>query len=426
MSHSRLPASASSRWLRCPGSVRLIEQLKKSKKIPKDSTNDAAELGTLVHHIIEEVLLGNKKIRDFRGKTLRLEDMTRSFKITSKELHSARKCVNYVKKKMSKLNKKKVQMFPERKYDLSEIYGIDLGGTSDVTIAEKKGMLEIVDYKNGKWAVEIDGNTQLRLYALGAWYALDEVYEFQSIRITIVQPNCEHEDGIIRSDVFTVEELIQWERRVLVPVLEDMKAKREKLVPDEENQCYWCEAKAHCEARQKNKPVLTSKLVKDIIPVAKDGTLPEPHELSIEELQNILQDVEPLIKFYSDCRKYALQLLEDDIDSVPNYGLVPKLGNRVFIDDKELKRKLRRRRINVKDITVKEDRLMRPTELELYLKEMRNWEASEVTNFMEEVTHRPSNGHVLKKLDTAEDDFAEFAKPRKGGKDRKLRKRRKL
>lgn len=408
MGHSRLAASASSRWLKCSGSIRLVEYLKRKKIIPQDTTNDAAQLGTAVHYIIEQVLLGKKKIRDFRGKSIKADGMEKSFVMTSKELKNARMCIKYATKVLRKY--KKAKMFPERKYDLTKIYKIEMGGTSDITFAVKFGMLEITDYKNGKWPVEIWNNSQLRIYGLGAYYALNNKYNFKKIKLTIVQPNCNHEDGPIRSETITIKKLIKWEREVLVPVLEDIKAGKDKLIPDEENQCAWCEAKAHCPARQKNKPKLVKDVLNDLIPITDIDTLPDPENLSKKELINALQNADKVIKFYKDCKKYALTKLEKNREYVDGWDLVPKLGNRTFKDKLKLRKALKKNKINTEDITIHQDREMTVSELEKYLRDELEWDKSKVSKFMDDVTTRAQSGYALVKVETAEDDFAEFAK----------------
>ena len=129
MGHHRIAASASKRWLNCPGSIELIEQLKKEKKIPQQTTNDAAERGTAVHYIIEQVLLGKKKASEFKNVTLKVDGMTKGFKMNAKDIKGARICIKYVQKQLRK--NRRLKMLAEEKYDLTEIYQVHTGGTAD-------------------------------------------------------------------------------------------------------------------------------------------------------------------------------------------------------------------------------------------------------------------------------------------------------
>lgn len=413
MGHKRLAASASSRWLKCTGSIRLIEDLKRAKKIPEKSTNPAAELGTAVHYVIEQDLLKNKKADEFLGKSIKVEGMTKPVKIAKKQINDAKVCISYAKRQR---RRSKGKLHAEKSYDLSDIYKAPIGGTADITITADK-ILEIGDYKNGKTFVEVNGNTQLRIYALGAWYYYRDQYDFEKIKITIIQPNGQKnfkpvsKDEWIRTEEFSLKDLLHWERKVLIVALNEIQSNKDKLVPDENNQCYWCEAKAHCFARKEKKEKLrydvTSKL--NLIPISETGVLPEPETLTEQELANAVSNADPVIKFYNDCKKLALKRIEDKIN-IPGWDRVPKQGNRKIKDEKLLKRKLRKRKILVKDITINSpDRLMGITELQNFLRIEKNWSNEEIEKFMDEVTTRESSGFVLKQVDSASEDFAEFA-----------------
>lgn len=423
--HERLAASASSRWIACTGSVQLIEELKAQKKIPKSTTNPAAERGTAVHHIIEQHLLGKRKVSYFLGKALKVSGMANPCKINAKDIQSARKCIKYVNKRLKKYPKAK--MYPERRYDLSKVYDMPVGGTSDVTIAVKNGILEIIDYKNGKGYVDAELNSQLRIYALGAWYALHDKFNFKSVKVTIVQPNCSWNNAdSIRSETFSVDEMVDWERGTLVPAIEKIRSGRTELVPDEEKQCLWCEAKAHCTAREKNKVVLTKDAMSGIIKTTDAGAIPDPESLTDEEFLDCLENADAIINFYVKCKRLATERLKDNSERYDGWELKPSLGNRKYKDEKTLNKKLRRFKITLEDVTIHQDRLMSPAELEKFLKEENDWDSEDVSSFMEEVVVRePTGNFVLAKAESALDDFAEFAnKDPKKSRTKKRRNRR--
>src|SRR5690606_17957678 len=61
-------------------------------------------------------------------------------------------------------------------------------GTGDAVIVSDD-VLEIIDLKYGKGVqVDAENNPQLRLYALGAYNEFGALYDFQTVRMTIVQP----------------------------------------------------------------------------------------------------------------------------------------------------------------------------------------------------------------------------------------------
>ena len=415
MAHSRIAASASSRWLKCTGSINLIEVLRANKKIPESTTNPASERGTAVHYIIEQVLLKKKKVKDFLGKRLKVDGMTKHALITSHDIEGAKICLKYIGKTMKKIKAKgkKAKMFPERKYDLSKVYKAPVGGTADITIAIINGLLEIVDYKNGRGHVPVKGTTQLRIYALGAYYALFKKYDFKKVKLTIVQPNDGTDPNPIRSETLKLSELFDFEREELLPALSSiMRAGGNKpdLVPNAKEQCYWCEAKTFCPAYKKNKPKFLKDVLGDIIPTTSIDTLPEPNDLSPEELSLVLQNADTVIQFYLDCKAYATQELEKDRNAISGWDVAPKLGNRKFADEKLVSKKMKKRKLKKKDFTVHiEDRMMTVTEMERHLKSELDWDTDEVKTFMEEITVREPNGFALKKVDEAEEEFAEFA-----------------
>ena len=79
-------------------------------------------------------------------------------------------------------------------------------GTSDVVVLSDK-TIEIIDLKYGK-GVPVDAylNPQLMLYALGAVDKYDIIYEFETVRMTIIQPRLDN----ISTFEIEKEELLYW------------------------------------------------------------------------------------------------------------------------------------------------------------------------------------------------------------------------
>ena len=63
--HARFAPSASGRWLNCPGSIPLSEQLLSDGKIPADTSGDAAKRGTAMHDASENHLLAGTDPRNY-------------------------------------------------------------------------------------------------------------------------------------------------------------------------------------------------------------------------------------------------------------------------------------------------------------------------------------------------------------------------
>ncbi|HFR5412057.1 TPA: DUF2800 domain-containing protein, partial [Streptococcus pyogenes] len=87
-------------------------------------------------------------------------------------------------------------------------------GTSDVVILAD-GVIEIIDLKYGKgMPVSANQNPQMGLYALGAYASYDMVYDFDRIKMTIIQPRL---DSVSSVDIY-VEELLYWADNVVLPM----------------------------------------------------------------------------------------------------------------------------------------------------------------------------------------------------------------
>lgn len=411
--HSRLSASASSRWIACPGSLLLIEILRANKKIPERSTNAAAERGTAVHYVIEQVLLGNARLRHYLGKSVKADGMERALVMTQNDLEAAKRAIDSVEK--TRQENPALELFVEEKFDLSGVYGAEMGGTSDIVILGRR-VIDVRDYKNGRMPVEVKSNSQMRIYALGAYYSHRDRFNWTKrtkVRTTIIQPNAHHMDGPIRTEEFTIGDLVEWERGILVPAIDAAVKKNGKnlnLVPGEK-QCEWCEAKPFCPAFKKAKPVVVKDPATNLglIPLTDVGTLPEPEALSEEELAFVLENADRVVAFYTAAKKYAAQVLEKNPHAISGFITEPKFGNRTLTGDRKMLRMFRRNGLKLEDFELSESRMMRPTEIEAKLKEVFSWETARVKEFMDTITVREQNGVTIKRADSAESDFAGVA-----------------
>jgi hypothetical protein len=79
-----------------------------------------------------------------------------------------------------------------------------LGGTADVTLVEDFGWIHLLDYKNGRIVVEVNDNEQLKQYGV---FLLHEHQDADGVRITVVQPNAPHAEGVTRTVEYTRDEL---------------------------------------------------------------------------------------------------------------------------------------------------------------------------------------------------------------------------
>jgi hypothetical protein len=93
--------------------------------------------------------------------------------------------------------------------------------------------------------VEAQDNSQLRLYALGAWNEFEMLYDIETVRMTIMQPRLNH----ISTDEMKLTDLVEWADGYVKPRA-DMAANGEgEFLPGEH--CRFCKARFTCRARAK-------------------------------------------------------------------------------------------------------------------------------------------------------------------------------
>lgn len=325
--HARLSPSASSRWLRCPASVKFIESLDLTSKF-----NSSAKRGTMIHHIAEEILKGNsfeKGQSVHYGGASVIEGYADSDMIDEANFY-----VEYIRNICNKDKNSEIQI--EAIIDLSDIYPVKqeiMHGYSDAVIIENSN-LHIVDLKTGANIVEAENNSQLMLYAYGSYLEHSVFNEIDNIVLHIVQNNKSTGGDRTNSWSITPEDLIKWIEDVVKP------ASRCALVDDDDNfvvgevQCKWCPAVAYCEEANKKASQTVVDLFDEIDEVKKENG-----ELSIQSITKFLADyklIETLVKGYED-RLYN-ELLKGK--SIEGYKLVTATKHKKWVDEIEAYNKL--------------------------------------------------------------------------------------
>ena len=119
-------------------------------------------------------------------------------------------------------------------------------GTADALILSKQ-RIAVIDLKSGKWPVDVENNTQLMIYALGALSRYGD--ENTTMEITIVQPRSWHKDGPVRTWDVSAEDLVDWAYGTLKPACD----LAEEETPQEilGDHCRFCNGKAMCVAYKK-------------------------------------------------------------------------------------------------------------------------------------------------------------------------------
>ena len=281
MAHAVLSASGASRWLACTPSARLEEQF-------PDSTSEYAKEGTLAHEVCElkvrknlielmSTRTYNTKLKKLKENELWQDEMD---KFTDAYLE-------YIQELVHSYSCSPAVMV-EKKVDFSQYVPEGFGTADCIVIAE--GTMHIIDFKYGKGvAVSAENNSQMKLYALGAYLEYSMLYPIEKIKMAIVQPRLENEAS--ESEIF-VAELMDWAENVVKPLAE--KAYKGEGTYIAGNHCRFCRAKATCRERARMN-LEASKFE------MKAGAL-----LSDTEVGEALKMAQDLAKWAEDLKEYAL------------------------------------------------------------------------------------------------------------------------
>lgn len=308
--HAKLSASGSSRWINCPPSVRLEEQF-------EDKTSIYAEEGTLAHELAELKLRLELEEITKRTYTMRFNKATKNNDLYSKDMDDYVDiyrdiCLEkYFKSKETTSDSIAVV---EQRLDFSNFVPDGFGTGDFIVIAD--GILEICDLKYGKGVpVSAENNSQMRLYALGAINKFSFLYDIEKVRMTIIQPRL----NAISSDEISVKDLLKWADEVV-------RTKAELAIKGEGEfktggHCKFCKARSICRARADENLELAKFEFK------KSDTL------SNDEISEILDKVDNLVKWASDIKEYALDKVLDG-QEFKGYKLVEGRSQRKWKDEK--------------------------------------------------------------------------------------------
>lgn len=328
--HSKLSASASSRWTTCPGSVPLSVGA-------SDKASYAALEGTALHAVMEKCLLEKIDAADVAEITIVERGVEHQFTLND-EQHDA---VQFVLDHARSLVEKNGTLLTETKV----LYGRAIDqpdgeafGTVDVAIVNGDH-LHILDAKFGRRYIDPVENTQMLLYGIGMLDTIEMLEgRMASVTMHISQPRLSgaKPGGGWEQDRDQMEVWIDWFKEkagvVAAASKERMDAawKKKYLQPSEEA-CYFCRAAAHCPALR--------QVHDDIVATAKEVVDPEDFEVIATDKVNlgeVLQNAPLIKKFLSAVETAAMADLLDGKD-VEGFKLITgRLGNRKWGNEKEV------------------------------------------------------------------------------------------
>ena len=309
--HAIVSASGAYRWLKCPPSARLEQEF-------PDSRSAYAEEGSAAHALAEAKL--RAYLSDAPADQAAAEEKA---KTSSPDMLAA--VEDYCDLCIEKINAARAatpdaKILIEQRLDFSD-WVLDGFGTGDLVIVSD-GLLEIVDYKHGKGVpVSALDNPQMRLYALGAISNYGQLYGFDSVSATIVQPRLDS----VSTETLTVQALLEWGEEIR-PIAKAAFHGEGRYKSG--SHCQFCRAKVQCRARAEENLELTKLDFK------------KADLLGDDELAGILQVAGRLQAWAADLQKYALAQAIENGKHWPGYKLIAGKANRKYTDADQVAERL--------------------------------------------------------------------------------------
>ena len=184
-------------------------------------------------------------------------------------------------------------MLIEQRLDFSHVVPGGFGTGDCVIIAEPK--LQIIDLKYGQGVlVEAERNPQLMLYALGALRTFGDLYDIETVAVTIYQPR----RGNVDTWETSVADLLAWAETEVKPKAELAAAGEGEFCPG--SWCQFCRIAPTCRARAESNLALAQ---------LEFASPSEPSELSDSEIADVLTRIPQLKTWAADVEAYALDVI---------------------------------------------------------------------------------------------------------------------
>lgn len=308
-SHALLSPSSADRWMACTPSARLEDQF-------PDTTSEAAAEGTVAHELAEAMLqYKTKQIKKAQyNKLLQAIKATGFYNEDMDQYISDYADFVLERYAAAQARSKDAALFLEQRLDITAYIPEGFGTSDCVIIAD--GTMEVIDLKYGKGVrVAAEKNAQMKVYALGALYANDLIYDIDEVMMTIYQPRIDN----ISTDTISKDELVKWGLEVLKPKAQMAhNGSGEFIVGDH---CRFCKARAVCKA-----------LADHNLKVAQYN-FQNPDILNDEQIVAILKLAPDFKTWLSAVEEYALKQAYEEGKHYEGYKLVEGRSNRKYSDE---------------------------------------------------------------------------------------------
>lgn len=340
MNHAPLAPSSSYRWIECPASVNLSENILRE-------SNEACELGSLMHEIASRILRNmvsryNKLPipKDKLTTQLDVRILVSEYNVTNEDDMSS--CiymyVSYIEShfyhNVDIRIENRCEIIPEACY-----------GTYDALILDPNtNSVKVIDFKTGITPVSSRRNYQLMCYLLGSINISNSVV-LQNVNCrffgAIAQPNAIHS---LKVSEYTYEELQDFKCKIMWSNVLRINHKhatnpskfykkndfiegfKESDALSAGSHCRWCPANSRCETAAKK-----------LIPIkdSYSGKLPVPDDLDDDTLKKIIKNKSAVIDFLNNVEDRAATLLSCGI-VIPGLELTKKRTCRRWISSDEV------------------------------------------------------------------------------------------
>lgn len=330
MSHAPLSPSARHRWALCPGSRR-----EEAKFPDRGDSGPAAIDGTHTHTLLEHRLKGQYvKVGD------ELTDHEGTFVVDQERIDRVKVALDYINGRVDELTKLYGYVpivMSERKVNPRPILQRDdMSGTVDVTIIGH-GIIELIDYKDGRQPVEAMDNLQLDQYAYGVLSDASVGMESNDIvRMTIIQPRLKQPVSFFET---TVGELID-NKGIIIAQAAATDDPNAPLVPGE-SQCKYCRAKGTCGALASHVMKEIGTMFEPVQSLAQQAAVVEPNTMTDAQIRQVMEAAPLVLQLIEGVEKESLRRLNAGIP-VPGLKLVKGRGTRVWnLSEGEIEAKLK-------------------------------------------------------------------------------------
>ena len=307
--HAMLSASGSSRWLTCTPSARLELGL-------PNTTSTYAEEGTAAHEVAElttRYWLAEISEQDFENAR---DDLAKGEYYSGEMQEYANDYARFIYDRFQ--NAQKICADPAVEL---EVKGLDFSewvpeghGTGDCIIVTDR-LLEIIDLKYGKGnRVDAINNSQIRLYALGAIARYGQLYDLETVRMTILQPRLSSEPSV---DEMPISELLDWAENYVKPRAKLAYDGKGDFAPGPDT-CKFCRAKQRCRARAEFNLALFDDAPEDLL-------------LDPDEAGKMLARAKDIKSWLADLDAYCTQTLLEG-KPVEGWKLVEGRSTRQYTD----------------------------------------------------------------------------------------------